>query len=196
MTQPLLLEVPAETVEPPEKNLLWKTRCYLIGHMQYADGRGWRNTVKEGLKDTGIIFFDPYIKPFVHDIPEDEEARAQLKKWMENGQYDLAQQHMWSVRGYDLRLCDICDFFIANIDPKVMSWGSAEELVTANREKKPVFLAIEGGKKNSPLWEMGKFPHKYMYDSIEEIIETVSYIDRGVIKMNSDRWKLLKKEYR
>ena len=103
MIQPLLLDVPVDKTET-EKNLLWRTRCYLIGHMQYADGRGWRNVVKEGLKNTGIIFFDPYLKPFVHDIPEDEEARTQLKKWMENGQYDLAQQHMWSVRGYDLRL--------------------------------------------------------------------------------------------
>ena len=177
-------------------NLLWGTRCYLIGHMQYIDGRGWRNLVKEALKDTGIIFFDPYIKPFVHDIPEDEESRDQMKRWMETGQYDLAQQRMWDVRGYDLRLCDICDFFVAHINPVVASWGSAEELVTINREKKPIFLSIEGGKTKTPLWEMGKFPHKYMYDSVQEIIDTIKAIDGGVVKMNSDRWKLLKKVHR
>jgi hypothetical protein len=185
-------------MQPPEPNpnLLWKTRCYLIGHMQYADGRGWRNIVKEQLKDSGIVFFDPYIKPFIHDVPEDEAARLDLARWMETEQYDLVQQRMWHVRGYDLRLCDICDFFIAYIDPKVPSWGSAEELVTINRQKKPVFLAIEGGKQKSPLWEMGKFPHKYMYDNVEEIIDTIKYMDWGIVKMNSDRWKLLKKEYR
>ncbi len=177
-------------------NLLWGTRCYLIGHMQYADGRGWRQDVKTALKDTGVIFFDPYIKPFVHDIPEDENARVRMKELMEAGQFDMVQQHMWEVRGYDLRLCDISDFFIAHILPSVASWGSAEELVTITREKKPIFLCIEGGKKKSPLWEMGKIPHKYMYDSIEEIIDSVKAIDAGIIKMNSDRWKLLKKCYR
>jgi hypothetical protein len=103
---------------------------------------------------------------------------------------------MWDVRGCDLRLCDICDFFIAHINPSVASWGSAEELVTINREKKPIFLSIEGGKSKTPLWEMGKFPHKYMYDSVQDIIDTVRAIDAGVIKMNSDRWKLLKKTHR
>lgn len=184
---------PEPTTNP---NLLWRTRCYLIGHMQYADGRGWRNTVKDSLKDTGIIFFDPYIKPFIHDIPEDEKARQQMKEWMDMGQYDIIQQRMWEIRGYDLRLCDICDFFIVHIVPEIASWGSAEEITTIIREKKPVFMAIEGGKNKCPLWLMGKIPHKYMYGTVEEIIQTIKAIDAGIIKMNSDRWKLLKKEYR
>lgn len=185
------------TLEPnTNPNLLWRTRCYLIGHMENVDGRGWRNYVKEQLADTGIIFFDPYIKPFTHDIPEDEESRGQMKKWMETEQYDLVQQRFWDVRGYDLRLCDICDFFIANIQPKIASWGSAEELFTINRAKKPLFLSVEGGRKHTPLWLMGTFPHKYVYDGLDEIIQTVKAIDQGIVKMNSDRWKLLKKEYR
>lgn len=164
--------------------------------MENVDGRGWRSYIKEQLADTGIIFFDPYIKPFTHDIPEDEESRAQMKKWMETGQYDLVQQRFWDVRGYDLRLCDICDFFIANIQPKIASWGSAEELFTINRAKKPLFLSVEGGRQLTPLWLMGTFPHKYVYDGLDEIIQTVKAIDQGIVKMNSDRWKLLKKEYR
>jgi hypothetical protein len=184
----------SDTAQNP--NLLWRTRCYLIGHMENIDGRGWRTYVKDQLKDTGIIFFDPYIKPFVHDVPEDEESRLQMKHWMETGQYDLAQQRMWEVRGYDLRLCDLCDFFIAHIQPKIASWGSAEELVTINRAKKPLFLSVEGSKKLTPLWHMGTFPHKYVYDSVDEIITTIKAIDNGIVKMNSDRWKLLKKEYR
>lgn len=195
MLQQELFKISVNT-EPVNPNFLWKTRCYLIGHMQYADGRGWRNIVKGQLKDTNIIFFDPYIKPFIHNIPEDEEARNQLKKWMETGQFDLVQQHMWSVRGYDLRLCDICDFFIAYINPKIASWGSAEEITTVIRAKKPIFLAVEGGKEATPLWLMGKIPHKYIYGSVDEVIETIKYIDVGIVKMNSDRWKLLKKEYR
>ena len=43
---------------------------------------------------------------------------------------------------------------------------------------------------------MGAIPHKYIYDSIEEVIEMVSHIDSGYVKLNSERWKLLKPEYR
>jgi hypothetical protein len=179
-------------------NILKNTRCYLIGHMQYANGEGWRNSVKEQLKDTGIKFYDPYHKPFIHDVPEDEHSRSEMLRWMETEQYDLVQQRMWDVRGYDLRLCDICDFFIVNIVPEKASWGSAEEITTCIRSKKPVFLSIDDprGKKACPLWIMGMIPHKYIYNNISEVISTIKAIDEGIIKMSSDRWKLLKEELR
>jgi hypothetical protein len=180
----------------PTLNVLAKTRCYLIGHMQYVDGRGWRDTVKTELDGRNIEFFDPYHKPFVHDIPEDEDSHEEMLHWMETEQYELVQHRMWDVRGYDLRLCDICDFFIAHLIPEKASWGSAEELTTVIREKKPLFLSIEGGKKLTPLWLMGVIPHKYIYNSITEVINTIKAIDDGIIKPNSDRWKLLKPELR
>jgi hypothetical protein len=164
--------------------------------MQYHNGRPWREVVKKKLKSCGITFFDPYYKPFVHDVPEDEHIREELTQWMEAGQYDLVQQRMWEVRGYDLRLCDICDFFIAHLVPEVASWGSAEEITTIVREKKPIFLSIEGGKSKTPLWLMGVLPHKYIYNNIDDVIEMVKHIDNGFVKTNSDRWKLLKPELR
>jgi hypothetical protein len=183
---------------PIKQNHLRNTRCYLIGHMQYSDGRGWRDTVKNDFKDTGIKFYDPYHKPFVHDVPEDENSRSEMLHWMETGQYDLVAQRMKDVRGYDLRLCDICDWFIAVIKPKVASWGSAEEITTVIREKKPLFLVIDdpAGKKATPLWLMSIMPHKYIYDNLNDALATVRGIDAGLIKMSSDRWKLLQPELR
>lgn len=177
---------------------LRNTRCYLIGHMQYSDGRGWRDTIKSEFKDSGIKFYDPYHKPFVHDVPEDENSRAEMLHWMETEQYDLVAHRMKDVRGYDLRLCDICDWFIAVIKPKVASWGSAEEITTVIREKKPLFLVIDDpqGKKATPLWLMSIMPHKYIYNTLDEALATVKGIDSGIIKMSSDRWKLLQPELR
>lgn len=180
------------------KNLLKGTRAYLIGHMEFVNGEGWRNTVKKELGDKNITFFDPYFKPFVHDIPEDENSRKEMLHWRETEQYELVAQRMKQVRSYDLRLCDICDFFIVNINPKVASWGSAEEITTIIREKKPVFLAIDDpiGKKACPLWLFGVLPHKYIYNNVAEVIDTIKAIDDGVVKMSSDRWKLLKEDLR
>lgn len=182
----------------PKPNLLKDTRCYLIGHMQYSDGRGWRDIVKDVLKDKGIKFYDPYHKPFVHDVPEDENSRSEMLHWMETEQYDLVAHRMKDVRGYDLRLCDICDWFIAVIKPKIASWGSAEEITTIIREKKPLFLVIDdpAGKKATPLWLLGTLPHKYIYNNLDEAIETINGIDSGIIKMSSDRWKLLQPQLR
>jgi len=179
-----------------KENVLFRTRCYLIGHMQYSDGRGWRDVIKQRLANRNITFFDPYHKPFINEIPEDERSRDEMHHWMETEQYDLVQQRMWQVRSHDLRLCDICDFFIAHIIPEKASWGSAEEITTVIREKKPLFLSIEGGKKKTPLWIMGAVPHKYIYNNVEEVMTMVENIDDNIVRINSDRWKLLKPELR
>ncbi len=180
------------------KNLLKNTRSYLIGHMEFKDGKGWREEVKNQLKDRNIKFFDPYYKPFIHDVPEDDSSRAEMLHWRETEQYDLISQRMKAVRGYDLRLCDICDWFIAVISPKLASWGSAEEITTIIREKKPLFLVIDdpAGKKACPLWLFGVLPHKYIYDNLSDVLNTIKAIDDGIIKTTSDRWKLLKENLR
>ena len=122
-----------------KKNLLKNTRCYLIGHMQYSDGRGWREAIQKELKNTGVKFYDPYNKPFIHHVPEDEISRAEMLHWMETEQYDMVSQRMKSVRDYDLRLCEYCDWFIAVIKPTIASWGSAEEISAVVRARKPLF---------------------------------------------------------
>ena len=103
---------------------------------------------------------------------------------------------MTQVRSYDLNLVDRSDFIIAHLLPDVASWGSAEELVTAVRMKKPIFISMEGGKTKTPLWIMGMIPHNYIYDSIEEIMDMIKQIDSGEKKIDSDRWRLLRKELR
>ena len=179
-----------------KKNILNKTKVYLVGHMQYASGRGWREELTPKLKGLGVTVFDPYIKPFVDDCEEDETARAALKRCMEMECYDAVAKRMKTVRNFDLRLCDLSDFIIAHINPAVASWGSAEEIVTCVRAKKPIFLSIEGGKKNTPLWIMGMLPHKYIYNNLDEVFATLQRIDSGEKKIDSDRWKLLQESYR
>jgi len=180
------------------KNLLRNTRSYLIGHMENLNGEGWRKEVEEKLKDRNIKFFNPYIKPFADNIPEDDEARNEMSKWRDTEQYDVLAQRMKQIRGFDLRLCDICDWFIAVINPKVASWGSSEEITTVIREKKTLFIIIDDplGKRACPLWLFGVLPHKYIYNNLDEVIEVIKGIDDGIIKMTSDRFKLLKPEYR
>ena len=66
-------------------NTLFKTRTYLVGHMHYASGRNWRDRVEEELRPLGIRIFNPYKKPFVKDVSEDEEDRLSLAHCMEQG---------------------------------------------------------------------------------------------------------------
>ena len=125
-------------------NVLEKTRTYLVGHMQYASGRDWREYVENELEKLNITTFNPYKKPFVKDVKEDEDARHSLDHCQKHGYFNDVAQRMSLVRSYDLNLVDRSDFIIAHLLPEVASWGSAEELVTAVRMKKPIFISMEG----------------------------------------------------
>ena len=177
-------------------NALFKTRTYLVGHMQYASGRDWREYVEEELRPIGIRIFNPYKKPFVKDVNEDEDTRLSVAHCMEHGYFNDVAERMKLIRSYDLNLVDRSDFIIAHLLPEVASWGSAEEIVTAVRMKKPVFVSMEGGKCKTPLWMLGMFPHKYIYNSLDEITEMLYAIDSGSKEIDSDRWRLLRREFR
>lgn len=182
----------------PKPNHLKNTQCYLIGHMQYCEGSSWREDFTVFSERINVKVYDPYHKPFIDDVPEDDVSRQEMHHWMETEQYDLVAERMKKVRGYDLRCCDKCDWFVAVIKPKIASWGSAEEITTIIREKKPLFLVIDDpkGKKATPLWLMAIMPHKYIYNNIDEVKEQVTAIDSGIVRMNSDRWKLFKQSKR
>lgn len=178
------------------KNILEKTKTYLVGHMQYISGRNWREEVTQKLSDINITCFDPYKKPFIKDVEEDEVSRQEMETWMKTKQYDRVTERMKMVRAYDLNLVDRSDFIIAHLVPSVASWGSAEEIVTAVRMKKPIFISMEGGKSQTPLWMLGMLPHKYIYNSVEEIVDMLFAINEGSKTIDSDRWRLLRHEFR
>ena len=87
-------------------NLLDKTKTYLVGHMQYVSGRNWREEVASKLNEIGITCFDPYKKPFIKDVEEDEATRQEMETWMKTKQYDRVTDRMKTVRAYDLNLVD------------------------------------------------------------------------------------------
>jgi hypothetical protein len=176
-------------------NHLWKTRTYLVGKM-HGEDIWWRNYITPHLLKMGIVVFNPLEKPFIRDVQETKDAREELLKKRENGNYDYLETKMREIRSFDLNFVDRSDFIISYLDPHDASWGSAEEIVTAVREKKPMFISFKGGKKKAPLWVFGMMPHKYIYESPEHIIETLYKLDSGELEMDSLRWKLLKKIYR
>ncbi len=179
-----------------EDGVLFKTKSYLVGPMQYSDGRGWRDSITEQLSKLGIVCYDPYKKPFVVDVEESDNAAEDIRKLIAAGEYDKVAARMKLIRTYDLALVDKSDFIIAYIDPTVITVGSWEELFWANRMKRPIFLVIEGGKSKAPWWIFGTIPHKYIYSNIDEVVDVLTKINSGEKEMDSDRWRILRKEYR
>ena len=176
-------------------NLLNKTKTYLVGNMQYGqDNRSWRNDLSKQLHHMGITCFNPYSHPFIHQI--DEGQQVKLKQLRDHGSLRELEERMKDIRRYDLSMVDRSDFIICKIDPEIPTYGTIDELVMAEALNRPVFMCVEGGKRNAPLWVYSLVPHKYMYDSLDEVINTIKGIDKGKIPIDSKRWKLFREEYR
>ena len=175
--------------------LLNDTRCTVIGHMQYADGRGVREEVSEDLERLGIKLFDHYKQPFIMDVNEDEETHRALRDAITSGNYELVEKYK-EIRSYDLSLIDRSDFIIFVYDPEVVTCGSWEEFFTANRMKKPIFFVNTRGKHRTPMWVFWTIPHKYVYESVDAVVDMLKDIDGGTIPIDSDRWKLLRTQFR
>ena len=176
-------------------NLLAETRCTVIGHMQYANGRDIRENINQQLTSMNIKLFDHYKQPFLMDVNEDEETHDELRLALKNGDYEKVEAYK-EIRSYDLSLIDRSDFVIFVYDPEVVTCGSWEEFFTANRMKKPIFFVNTRGKNKTPMWVFWTMSHKYIYNSVEEVIEKLQKIDQGKIPIDSERWKLLRNCFR
>jgi nucleoside 2-deoxyribosyltransferase len=164
-------------------------RVYLAGAMdRVADrGNGWRDSITPFLEELGIIVFNPIKKPT--SIGQEDEAVHALKKNLKNNQrYDDLSKVMKQIRSVDLRLVDISDFLIVNLDLEVHPCGTYEEIFLANRQKKPIIIHMVQGKENAPDWLFGTIPHEMIFSSFEDINKYLKKINTDTHIDTHNRW--------
>jgi hypothetical protein len=164
-------------------------RCYLGGAMEFADGMGveWRDYLKQRLNYLNVTWLDPTDKPIsigIEDV-ENHDRRKQLKR---QGEFDIVAQEMRLVRCVDLRMIDISDFDIFNIDVSIHTCGTYEETTTANRQKKPIIARIKQGKAHTPDWLLGKIPHEMIFSTWDEVEQYLHFVDSGQDERTFKRW--------
>ena len=174
------------------------TRIYLVGAIESADdsGVGWREKVTNEFESMGIKTLNPCDKPFIKDVDETDTFQDDMKALRNAGDWNELARRMKEIRIYDLKLVDISDAIFVYLDADLKTCGSWEEIFTANRMKKPVFFIYKQGKEAIPTWMYGVLPHKYFYSSIDDALQTLRDINDGKLTIDSERWKLLRKEYR
>lgn len=168
-------------------------RVYLVGAMDRVPdgGVGWRNKIMPTLEFMGITVLNP-CNHIIDGIHENEETRNNINYLKENGLFDELKHVYSKIRNVDLRCVDICDFIIAHIDTSVHACGSYEEIVTANRQKKPVLIWCEQGKNKAPNWLFFMLPHENIFSSMEEIIDYLNYINKEKDVSLLKRWVFFK----
>ena len=172
--------------------LLSGSIIYLSGAIDNAkdDGVGWRRSMIESAKDLGIKWIDPTNKPakFKPEIGTEKHLINRLK---EEGDFEEIVRQVKRYRREDLRFVDISDSLIAYIDPDIHLAGTYDEIYLAERQCKPRFLIIKGGKKRCPNWLFGVFKVSDMFDSVDECIQRLRETDNGNYPVSRE-WVLIR----
>lgn len=170
-------------------NRLQTQRVYLAGAIdRVADrGFGWRESITKFLQELGVSVYNPLLKPCEFGI-EDENTHQQKILLKTTKNFDKLSAIMKEIRNVDLRMVDICDFLIVNLDLAVHPCGTYEEIFLANRQKKPIIIHMEQGKEYAPDWLFGTIPHDFIFSSWDEIKVYLNYINTSNSINSQNRW--------
>ncbi len=151
-------------------NLLKGTKCYTIGNLEYScfsNAKKWRSSLKQELKPLGITILSPLDKVFKNFPVEGKDFNAHLKEQLKLNNFDYVHEQMKHIRNRDLGMVDLSTFIIGVLNPDVPTFGTTDEIVTAKRNQKPVFLVIpERGYSGCPLWLTSYFKPNWVYKDL------------------------------
>jgi nucleoside 2-deoxyribosyltransferase len=164
-------------------------RVYLAGAMDRVEdrGNGWRDNITPFLENLGIIVFNPIKKPSILG-QEDEQTHKYKIKLKQEKKYDELSSVMKEIRSVDLRLVDISDFMIVNLNLEHYACGTYEEIFWANRQKKPIIVHMVQGKQQAPDWLFGTIPHQMIFSNWDEIKNYLNHINNSENIDTHKRW--------
>lgn len=164
-------------------------RVYLAGAMDRVPDRGttWRDNITPFLNELGIVVFNPISKPTDIGL-EDRDTHLIKTKLKEKSRYDELTSMMKTIRSVDLRLVDISDFLIVNLDLNTHPCGTLEEIFWANRQKKPIIIHMVQGKNHTPDWLFGTIPHQMIFSTWDDIKNYLHHINSSENIDTYKRW--------
>lgn len=173
-------------------NNLSGMRTYLIGAMDRVPDGGivWREYITPYLKALNVSVLNPCNNP-MFGVEENHNIREEIQHLKNTGQFDKIRRAYGNIRNADLRCVDISDFVICYIDMDIHMCGSYEEIVTANRQKKPVLIWCKQGKKNVPNWLFFMIPHEHIFNTIDDLLIFLYNVNTSIDTSNLKRWFFL-----
>jgi hypothetical protein len=170
-------------------NRLALNRGYLCGAMDRVldGGVGWRQDIMESLADLKVLWMDPCRKPIDIGV-EDLENRALRQKAKRAGDFEFIRNQMKQIRPVDLRMVDVSDFLIVNLDLDIHATGTYEELFWANRCKKPIIVRVAQGVEHTPDWLFGTLPFEMIFSTWDEVKGYLNHIAHDPVIDRLGRW--------
>lgn len=151
-----------------------KKSCYLAGPIDRCPNFGinWRKDLSKILVNLDLSVNDPLLKS-TEKGNEDIESRKLRNHCKKTKDYNLLSKIMKEIRNEDLKLVKKSDIVIANIDTKIYTCGTLEELFLAKRLGKKIFIRVKQGKINTPDWLFGVLDHNFIFSNWVDLVEFI-----------------------
>tara|TARA_B100000614_G_scaffold262909_1_gene300536 strand:+ start:99069 stop:99656 length:588 start_codon:yes stop_codon:yes gene_type:complete len=166
-------------------------KCYLSGSIEASRDHGiaWRKQFIDSCWDNDLPFgfIDPCNKGPGAIQEEIGEERRKLQALKAEGRFDEVTDIMKQVRRWDLRAVDYSNFIVAVIDRNVPTWGTVDECIVAERQRKPLIGIVKGGPSQAPDWLFAMMRHDEMFETADQAVEYLVKLDRGEIPLDK-RW--------
>lgn len=174
-----------------KNNILYGASVYLSGPIEYANdhGIGWRTKFANLASNMELNILDPTNKP-KHLFSETAKEKYNTKQLKQNNDLAGLRQFAKNIRRVDLRLVDLSSILVAYIDPKVHMFGTIDEVITAERQQKPLLAIVNGEKTDMSLWAYAIFRENEIFTSVEECVDYLQKINNGTIPIDN-RWVLI-----
>jgi nucleoside 2-deoxyribosyltransferase len=179
-------------------NTLSGTRAYTVGNLEFdsfASAAKWRQLLSDALTPIGVQILSPLDNVFKTFAPESAGWNKELKERLQNpSHWDFVHEEAKKIRNRDLCQVDISTFIVAVLNPDKPTFGTTDEIITAKRACKPVFLVIpDKGYSGIPIWLASYFKPNWVYSSIDEVIQELYRINNSPVEdLNNKYWKILK----
>lgn len=169
---------------------------YTVGNLEYDSfsyAAEWRDKIKKELTPLGIRVLSPLDSVFKTFKEEAAGFNKHLKENLLNpARWMYVHDEAQKIRNRDLAMVDISTFLIGVLDPTKPTFGTIDEIITAKKACKPVFLVIpDKGYTAIPIWLASYFKPDWVYNSVDKVIEEVKRIDsRPAEELNNKYWKI------
>jgi hypothetical protein len=184
----------SDPVKPDNSSFLFDACVYLSGPIQYAQDYGvdWRRSFVTKVREYNlpIHIIDPCNK---QDKRFDEIGvwRSRLRDMKLAGDFEGVRDAMKKIRRWDLRAVDLSDSVVFYIDPKIPTMGTIDEIVTAERQQKPVLAICNCNMSDVPDWLFTIVRHTEMFGSVDACVDYLACIDYGSF-VADDRWVMIR----
>lgn len=173
-------------------NLLKGQTCYLAGFIDDAkddSAFAWRKDITKFLHSLNIGVYSPTDKPIINtNVIENKDFVEHISSLKRTNPVKAAEIMKEIVR-QDLKMVDVSNFLIVNIDKTCHMAGSYSELTYGVMQRKPCLIYCKQGVEAISNWVYGLGDLQLFFDNWDKLKQYIVQVNAGLQDDLDKKWR-------